>query len=182
MDDVLRISHYFFENESTVSLPSRFDFPLWYAMLYRLEDKRHAYVSDLFLYELDNEGHTPLHALLLSLSHSKTNQEGRMGIVAAIRHKDINQCPVGALAFYLFSRFHLNFEPVPDLSINRAWHDIRMLRARPGLSLPSTARNGRLETTSMDPSTSSLAKKHMLCEVKVRKTHSILDISILRGS
>ena len=94
--DVLRIANYFFEQGTIVALRSRVDFLLGHAMLCRSEDKRGAFLSNLQLYELENEGPTPCYALILNIPKSKTNQEGRRELGVAIRNKDVHQCPVGA--------------------------------------------------------------------------------------
>jgi hypothetical protein len=128
--DVLRIANYFFEKGTMVSFRSRVDFLMGHSMLCRSEDKRNACLSNLGILELENEGPTSCQAMILTLARSKTNQEGRNEIGVAIRHKDVFQCPVGALAFYLFFRFHLSAEPFPDFSSNRGWYDTRMLRGK----------------------------------------------------
>ena len=128
--DVLRIANYFFEQGSLLGLRSRLDFLLGHAMLCRSEDKRNALLANLCMYELEDEGPTRCHAIVLNLTQSKTNQEGRNEVGVTVRHKDVAQCPVGALAFYLFHRFHLFGEDFPDLSTNQAWYSIFLFRDR----------------------------------------------------
>lgn len=45
--------------------------------------------------------------------NGKTNQNGRIDVTAILRHVDVERCPIGALALYLFFIFDvLNF-PIP---------------------------------------------------------------------
>lgn len=61
-------------------------------------------LPDLACLELEGEGESPCIAVLLILQHGKTNKHGRMEYGAFIRNKDVEVCPVGILAFYLFWR------------------------------------------------------------------------------
>lgn len=54
--DVYRICRYFWEKNSLVGLRSLVDFIMGHAMFGRSEDKRRALLSNLFLWELDDEG------------------------------------------------------------------------------------------------------------------------------
>lgn len=129
-NDVARISSYFFAQGTLTSFRSRLDFLLGHSMLCRSEDKRNAFLSNLEVYELEDEGPTPCYAIVLNFTKSKTNQDGRKEIGAAIRHKDAHQCSVGGLGFYLFYRFHMSGEPFPDLSSNQSWYRICLLRGK----------------------------------------------------
>jgi len=128
--DVLNISTFFFLPGTHCSFRSRLDFLLGHSMLGRSEDKRSALLSNLFLYELEDEGPTECQALILSFSKSKTNQEGRREIGVAIRHNNVEICPVDALAYYLFYRFHVIKEPFPNLSSRQSCCDICLVRGK----------------------------------------------------
>jgi len=54
--DVPRISSFFLSQNNQVGLRSRLDFLLGHSMMGRSEDKRRALLSNIFLYELDDEG------------------------------------------------------------------------------------------------------------------------------
>ena len=69
----------------------------------RGENIRGLELSDLHFVDLENEG--PVEhclAVLCTLNQGKTNQVGRMEYAAFFRNKEVDLCPVGGLAFYLF--------------------------------------------------------------------------------
>ncbi|CAD6962168.1 unnamed protein product [Tilletia laevis] len=65
-------------------------------------------------------------AVVVSIRHSKTNTEARREFGIAARHKNVETCPIGALALYLFQRFHLRNE-FPDLSSRAVWYELNLL-------------------------------------------------------
>lgn len=67
--------------------------------------------------------------LIATLQHGKTNQFGRQEIGCAMRNKDVKVCAIGALAMYLFYRFDVEKEPIPDLSTKENWYRTKVLRA-----------------------------------------------------
>ena len=93
--------------------------------LSELSDCRHFLVQR-------KEDHDPMLVFLLIIGTGKTiksdapSQYGR-----ATRHKDVFQCAVGALGFYLLERFEVNGEfshtNMPDWRDNKAWFDIKVL-------------------------------------------------------
>jgi Centromere DNA-binding protein complex CBF3 subunit, domain 2 len=46
---------------------------------------------------------------------------------AAMRHKDVLLCTMGALAQYLFWRWHIVGEEPPDFSSHQAWYELKIL-------------------------------------------------------
>jgi hypothetical protein len=46
---------------------------------------------------------------------------------AAMRHKDVLLCTIGALAQYLFWRWHIAEEEPPDFSSHQAWYKLKIL-------------------------------------------------------
>ncbi|CAD6946408.1 unnamed protein product [Tilletia laevis] len=98
---------------------ARFDFLMQHAIMGRSEDLRHAKLSSLYLY-------TTCKAVVVSIRHSKTNTEARREFGIAARHKNVETCPIGALALYLFQRFHLRNE-FPDLSSRAVWYELNLL-------------------------------------------------------
>ena len=46
---------------------------------------------------------------------------GRVEYMSAIRHRDAAQCPISAVAFHLFYRFHVLNEVKPDFSQRKNW-------------------------------------------------------------
>lgn len=63
----------------------------------------------------------------VSNANGKTNQPGRKELMGSIRHRDTVLCSHGALAQYLFQRFHINGEAEPDFSSHEGWYDILAL-------------------------------------------------------
>ncbi|KAE8236563.1 hypothetical protein A4X03_0g9394, partial [Tilletia caries] len=45
----------------------------------------------------------------------------------AVRHRDVEACPVGALALYLYERWHVRSEPFPDFSSRASWYHLMLL-------------------------------------------------------
>jgi hypothetical protein len=46
---------------------------------------------------------------------------------AAMRHKDVHLYTIGALAQYLFWRWHIAGEDPPDFSSHKAWYELKIL-------------------------------------------------------
>jgi hypothetical protein len=79
-----------------------------HSMLLRDEDLRRLNLSDMFMEQLpkrpdETQGGS---MLVFSMWAGKTNQNHRQEYGCAIRHSDVRRCSIGALAFYLFDRFH----------------------------------------------------------------------------
>lgn len=127
-DQLLQVSRYFLARDSNVDLRNRFDFLMGHSIFARGEDKRKMQFADMFLLELENEGPTPCFSLVATMRQGKTNQHNRVTYGAAIRHVNAEVCPVGALALYLFSRFHLDLEPFPDFSRRANWYNTYVLK------------------------------------------------------
>ena len=80
--------------------------------------------------------HRPLPSLSLVTYHyffhgslfcRNPNKERRRELGAAIRHKDVNVCPVGALGFYLLYRFSIEGEAFPTFTPKKEWYKIALL-------------------------------------------------------
>lgn len=70
----------------------------------RGDNVRKLELADLFSLRLENEGPNGATAVVLLLNHGKTNQTGRTKYAAFLRNKEVDLCPVGALAAYFFAR------------------------------------------------------------------------------
>jgi hypothetical protein len=66
--------------------------------------------------------------LTASISTGKTNQHGRLEYGAALRHRDYRSCVVGALATYLFWRWHCSDEAFPCFRTSQDWYNIKLLK------------------------------------------------------
>ena len=98
----------------------------------RGEDVRKCELADLFCLNFENEGFTPCTALVVIMDHGKTNQFGRKELGACIRYRDVELCPVGAVALYLLSLWDLLRSSPPDMSSSRKWFNIKLVPGRKG--------------------------------------------------
>jgi hypothetical protein len=98
-------------------------------MLLRGHSTRACQLLDLFTLEFQNEGITPCLAVIMVMDQGKTNQFGKREYAAC---REVIACPVGALAFYLFSRWHRGEESFPDFTSRRHWYDTFLLKGRDG--------------------------------------------------
>ena len=95
-----RISNYFMELGSFSGVRFNMMFLLAQACLMRGESVRKCELADLFTLELENEGFTPCRALVVLMEQGKPNQFGRKELGACIRHRHVENCPVGAVGLY----------------------------------------------------------------------------------
>jgi hypothetical protein len=59
----------------------------------------------------------------------KTDQENEPVYVAAMRNKDVRVCVLGALAIYMFQRFHIDGETFPDFREDPpVWYKICLVK------------------------------------------------------
>jgi len=117
-----------------VGLRSRMAFSWCYHAVLRQESLFLGELSDLFSFVLRRDDHSdPMEVVILQMRTGKTvgrcNDSPQYG--RAIRNKKVLECPVGALAFYLFYRFAYSGEMSdscrPDFSENKAWFDVKLL-------------------------------------------------------
>jgi hypothetical protein len=62
--------------------------------------------------------------------HGKTNQFGRTEYMGVMRHKEPLLCTVGQTAFYLFYRWEIMQEPIPQFWQRQQWYDWHLLKGR----------------------------------------------------
>jgi hypothetical protein len=111
------------------SLRIQLDFLLGNSMLLRLSNRLPIELADLFLMPLPKEGtRGDGWCLVAVMDQGKTNQHGRLEYGAALRHRDHRSCVVGALAAYLFWRWHLSGEPFPCFRTSQDWYGIKLLK------------------------------------------------------
>ena len=90
------------------------DFLGGHHLLLRGQLQRSAEFADMFVMEFPNEGSQPCHCWIFMIDNGKTNNTGKRQYLGAMRHKEVLFCSQGALAQYLFHRFHLAGHPWPD--------------------------------------------------------------------
>jgi hypothetical protein len=131
-------------------LRTQVDFLLGNHMLLRQSNRLAMELPDCFCLELPNEGqksrHCPTYALVIVMNQGKTNQHGRMEYGAALRHRDVRSCLIGALAFYFFWRWQVEGkESFPSFARSEQWYDLKVLRRSAtepkALLSPQTARS-----------------------------------------
>jgi hypothetical protein len=98
----------------------------------RMESLHSAELSDCFLIKGLNEAKESQEwdCFIMQLIDCKTNR-GKVSYGRSMRHNNVLLCPIGALGFYLLSRFKLSGEfdedRCPDFTNNSAWYDIKLL-------------------------------------------------------
>lgn len=108
---------------------TRLDFLFGHYYVTRGETRRNAELADLCGLILNNkEGVSECFCAVLTMSNGKTNKYGRMQFMGALRHKRLEVCPLNALAFYFFLRWHTAGEPFPRFNKRRDWYRIKLLK------------------------------------------------------
>jgi hypothetical protein len=97
---------------------------------------------------------------------AKHIRKARFKLDLVIRHKNVELCPVGALALYLFSRFHIAGEPFPNMSSRTSWYNIPLLRG-----------SGNNAITYQQQLRGIKECYQNLNNLSSKKTHSMRDVS-----
>jgi hypothetical protein len=88
------------------------DFLMGHFFLVRGEQRRLAELADMFILHLPTESLSQeCWCWIFVFDNGKTNSSGKKQYLGTLRNKDFRICPIGALAMYLFVRFHLKKEP-----------------------------------------------------------------------
>jgi hypothetical protein len=74
-----------------------------------------------------SESPTPCWVLVLQNEQSKTNQQGELLYSGAMRHRNPRLCTMGALAQYLFWRWHISGELAPNFQRRQDWYRLKVL-------------------------------------------------------
>jgi hypothetical protein len=158
MEELGRVAAYFFRLGTRKGLRDRMDLLLGHALMARGESTRKIQLPDLFAMDLKDEGPSECVAAMVIMDQGKVNQFGRVEYGGFIRHRDVEVCAVGALAIYLFWRFHVVGEAFPDLRDRRSWHDIHVLDGK-----------DPKKEISYSPQARSLKKAMEVCDVQSAK-------------
>ena len=110
-----------------INLRTRLDILSGHFYVTRGETHRNCELPDLSAIELPDEGMTECICALLAMSRGKMNKYGRMQYMGAVRNKDVDICPVGALALYFFYRWHISGEPFPTFRRRSDWYRVKVL-------------------------------------------------------
>lgn len=155
--------------ERPTQLRTRLDILLGHFLILRGQSRRDADINELSQVTLAaSEGASPCRALILTMSHGKTNKFGKVQYMGAIRHRDVLRCTMGALAMYLVWRWHLSGEAFPDFRSRKSWYRTKLLSAGPSKTKTPLSYPAQYEATWK---AFALAKIH-----SVQKTH------VMRGA
>jgi len=112
------------------ALRNTFTFKFTLAGVLRGESLERADLSDLcdYFWKGKQDPHH-IHILIMSICQGKTNKDKKL-FGRAMRHRDADMCPLGALALYLWYRLDVDGEWAderPDFLDNHAWFFIKLL-------------------------------------------------------
>ncbi|KAE8260021.1 hypothetical protein A4X13_0g591 [Tilletia indica] len=124
----VKMARHFLMDGSLVSTRSLVAQLFGHQTLMRGVNLRKLALSDLELGRLQ-EGLSPAVFVVVKVNESKTNRTGRVEYSGALRNKEAAIDPLFALALYLFQRWEIIGEPFPDLTDNKSWYMIRLLRS-----------------------------------------------------
>ena len=116
-------------SQSMVSLRNRLFYLFTLTALVRGESLWRLCLSDFFafFYSPQDEPH-PYHVVVCKILIAKNNKGGKPLYGRVIRHKDVNMCAIGALAFYLLTRFECTHEDRElDFRVNQNWFNIKLM-------------------------------------------------------
>ncbi|EED21184.1 hypothetical protein TSTA_084150 [Talaromyces stipitatus ATCC 10500] len=91
-------------------------------MLLRGQDRRGLQFPDLFTIRIE-ERPTPCWPMIMMKFHGKINQFGRIEYMGVMRHREPLLCTIGQAAFYLFYRWEIMQEPIPQFYQRQQWYD-----------------------------------------------------------
>lgn len=126
-DEHKKMARYFMGEADGRGLRDRLDYLLGHALIARGETTRKLQLPDLFTKEMKNEGPTTCLAVMAIMDQGKVNQFGRIDYGGCIRHRDVEVCPVGALAMYLFWRYHVVGEVFPRTADRKTWYNTHLI-------------------------------------------------------
>jgi Centromere DNA-binding protein complex CBF3 subunit, domain 2 len=122
LEDFRRIAKYYWNLNTVYGLRHRADDLLRYALMTRGQVTRRLMFSRIGVRELDSGVQENTFALFAQFNESKTNQYGHQEQAGCMRHKEVDLCPIGALALYLFARFHIMNEEWPQMQSRDLWY------------------------------------------------------------
>jgi hypothetical protein len=136
-------------------------------------------LADMSLLEFPREeGPTPCFALIFLLSNGKTNKTGKKQFMGALRHHDPLLCTQGALAQYLFWRWHISGEQPPSFQRRQNWYRTKMLVGRhknEAISYPTQLED--VYRAFLTAGVTSVKKTHAMrgCGARGAELHSVSE-------
>lgn len=137
VEELNSLCNHFLHQNSVSGLRDRLALLLCHAALLRGDNARTLELSNLQCQELPmrSEGFTRSVAYSVILRTGKTNQENHVEYGSFLRAREVESCPVGALALYFFHRFSgsESYPPeqqkFPDISTPANWYRIKVLKS-----------------------------------------------------
>ncbi|GAA5925952.1 uncharacterized protein JCM15063_005170 [Sporobolomyces koalae] len=143
VDDLKRLFEHFDARESMEGLRDKLAFAIGHYANVRGPNVRNLELPDLQHVDLENEGYSDCFAVVCLANNDKTDQGGRPEYGSFIRNKLVGVCPVNALAFYLFARFHVDCDQFPtsnstfpSFAASADWYKIKLIRSPKSLEDP----------------------------------------------
>lgn len=119
------------ERSARLSLRDLAGILIMHGTISRSEHLRLLQFSDMFIVTLDskNKGPTRCPVLGFHSRQSKTNQSGRAEVKAMMRHKLVDECPVGAIALWMFHMWEVEKRPPRNTMVNSDWYDMHFYKS-----------------------------------------------------
>jgi len=125
-EELEQMALFFFNKNSLAGLQNHAMYFISHSTLMHGQLVRKMELPDIHTVTLLSEGVTPADVLICISNNGKTNQFGKLEFFAYLRAKNVVTCPVSAVAFFLFFRYHVDNEPFPDFSQRENWYDFKL--------------------------------------------------------
>jgi hypothetical protein len=91
----------------------------------------------MFILKFPDEGQQKCHVWIVIFDNGKTNSSGKKQYLGYMRNKDLMACTQGALAQYMYNRYHVQEQAFNGLRY-MAWLNLRYVSCRRFLAVFST--------------------------------------------
>ncbi|KAL0137734.1 hypothetical protein V8B55DRAFT_1531473 [Mucor lusitanicus] len=134
MDQVAKVIKYYMDQDRShgFNLRASAGFLFSHYFLLRSQSIVNAELTDIQTVKLENEGISPeieCPALVLILRRGKTNKNNRLELGGCMRNVRVEVCPIMALGFYFFWRYHMEGEAFPNFTTSKDWYATKLLRS-----------------------------------------------------
>jgi hypothetical protein len=121
------IAAFFWNCNTLKDLRIRTEMMLCRGFCARGDNIRNLELSTIGAVHYNNLGVGGVDVMYISMWKTKTNQYQHHLQSTVIRHKDVTSCPIGALGFYFFARYHISKDVWPDFRQASLWYDLILL-------------------------------------------------------
>jgi len=171
--DLEKLAKHWLSQNTSKGLRTKMAYSLSTAMILRSESLQMLCLADLCLTAIETEGRVEAFCMVATLRQGvlcsifmitgKTNQFSKAEYGGCIRHDNPAICPVGATAFWLFHRYHIQHEDFPDLSSPSLWYNILLF----------SSNTDNLKACSYNSYLTSINEAFSACSITSRKkTHA----------